>query len=95
MDRGSVVAALAALAQETRLAALTLLAKASPVGLAAGEIAKALGVPANTMSNHLSVLAREGIVTSRRESRSIRYHANLALVDELSDFLKHVRGDAD
>jgi ArsR family transcriptional regulator, arsenate/arsenite/antimonite-responsive transcriptional repressor len=87
MDSGSVVAALGALAQETRLAAFTLLAEALPEGVPAGEIARKLGVPPNTMSNHLSVLAREGIVIAQRESRVIRYRANLGIVEELSTFL--------
>jgi ArsR family transcriptional regulator len=46
-------------------------------GLAAGDIAKALSVPQNTMSSHLSILSRAGLVTAQRFSRSIVYRADL------------------
>ena len=60
MDSEQAILALAALAQSTRLDVFRLLAKHEPEGLAAGDIAKALGVPQNTMSSHLSVLSRAG-----------------------------------
>ena len=55
-----------------------LLAKHEPQGLAAGDIARALAVPQNTMSSHLSVLSRAGLVSAQRFSRSIVYRADLA-----------------
>jgi ArsR family transcriptional regulator len=78
MEIESVILALAALAQSTRLDVFRLLIKREPDGLAAGEIAKALAVPQNTMSAHLAVLSRSGLVTARRISRSIVYRADLA-----------------
>jgi ArsR family transcriptional regulator, arsenate/arsenite/antimonite-responsive transcriptional repressor len=78
METESAILALAALAQSTRLDVFRLLIKREPEGLAAGEIAKALAVPQNTMSAHLAVLSRAGLVTARRISRSIVYRADLA-----------------
>jgi ArsR family transcriptional regulator, arsenate/arsenite/antimonite-responsive transcriptional repressor len=78
METESTILALAALAQSTRLEVFRLLIKHEPEGLAAGEIAKALAVPQNTMSAHLAVLSRAGLVTARRISRSIVYRADLA-----------------
>jgi DNA-binding transcriptional ArsR family regulator len=87
METESTILALAALAQSTRLDAFRLLVKHEPEGLAAGEIAKALAVPQNTMSAHLSVLARAGLVTARRVSRSIVYRADLARFQVVMSFL--------
>jgi ArsR family transcriptional regulator, arsenate/arsenite/antimonite-responsive transcriptional repressor len=78
METESTILALAALAQSTRLEVFRLLIKHEPEGLAAGEIAKAVAVPQNTMSAHLAVLSRAGLVTARRISRSIVYRADLA-----------------
>lgn len=78
METEPAILALAALAQSTRLEVFRLLIKHEPEGLAAGEIAKSLAVPQNTMSAHLAVLARAGLVTTRRISRSIVYRADLA-----------------
>ena len=77
MESEEAVLALAALAQSTRLDVFRLLAKHEPEGLAAGDIAKALAVPQNTMSSHLGILSRAGLVTARRFSRSIVYRADL------------------
>lgn len=65
-----------ALAQPTRLDAFRLLLRYVPYGLAAGDIARLLAVPHNTMSTHLAQLERAGLVTSRREGRSIIYAAS-------------------
>ncbi|GED22330.1 ArsR/SmtB family transcription factor [Halomonas halmophila] len=71
-----------ALSQSTRLATFRLLVRYEPDGLPAGDIARELDVPHNTMSTHLGVLARAGLVTSRRQSRSVIYRANLAHMQE-------------
>src|SRR4029078_10584164 len=71
MESEAAIMALAALAQSTRLDVFRLLMKHEPDGLAAGDIAKALAVPQNTMSSHLSILSRAGLVTAQRFSRSI------------------------
>ena len=81
------VASFAALSQETRLEAFRLLVRHEPDGLAAGEIARQLSVPHNTMSAHLAVLLRAGWVSSRRQSRSIIYRANLAHMNDTVQFL--------
>lgn len=77
MDNDVAVAALGALAQRTRLDAFRLLVRREPDGMAAGDIARALDVPQNTLSAHLAVLARAGLVHAQRHSRSIVYRADL------------------
>jgi ArsR family transcriptional regulator, arsenate/arsenite/antimonite-responsive transcriptional repressor len=77
MESDRAILALAALAQPTRLDVFRLLVKHEPGGLAAGDIAKSLAVPQNTMSSHLAILSRAGLVTARRFSRSIVYRADL------------------
>jgi DNA-binding transcriptional ArsR family regulator len=92
MESTNAIAALAALAQETRLSIFRALVRAhSPKdgegGLAAGEIAEALDVPPATLSFHLKELAHAGLVTSRRDGRSIVYKADLSAMSDLTDFL--------
>jgi ArsR family transcriptional regulator, arsenate/arsenite/antimonite-responsive transcriptional repressor len=87
MEQEQAILAFAALAQSTRLGVFRLLVKHEPEGLAAGEIAKALAVPQNTMSAHLAVLARAGVVISERRSRSIIYRADLATLQKLTSFM--------
>ncbi|MGO4403361.1 ArsR/SmtB family transcription factor [Bosea sp. RAF48] len=77
MESKQIVLALAALAQSTRLDVFRLLVTAEPEGLPAGEVARQLDVPHNTMSSHLSILSRAGLVRSERFSRSIVYRADL------------------
>ena len=77
MDASAVVEALAALAQVTRLETFRLLVKHEPDGLPAGEIARLLGVPQNTMSAHLAILTRAGLARSERQGRSVIYRAGL------------------
>jgi ArsR family transcriptional regulator, arsenate/arsenite/antimonite-responsive transcriptional repressor len=78
MDNESTIAALAALAQGTRLDVFRLLVTHEPDGLPAGELARRLATPHNTMSAHLAVLSRAGLVRGERHSRSIVYRADLA-----------------
>lgn len=87
MESISAIAALAALAQTTRLEAFRLLVKSEPEGIAAGELARLLDVPQNTMSAHLATLTRAGIVKSARQSRSIIYRADLEGFRALTLFL--------
>ena len=87
MESEKIILALAALAQTTRLEAFRLLVKHEPDGLPAGEIASALGVPHNTMSSHLAVLARARLISSRKEGRSVIYAVNLEGTRELLSFL--------
>lgn len=87
MESESAIPALAALAQSTRLDAFRLLVRHEPHGLPAGEVSDQLAIPANTMSAHLGVLARAGLITSQRRSRSIIYRADLDRLRELILFL--------
>lgn len=77
MDEKQTIAALAALAQSTRLQTFKLLVNREPDGVPAGELARLVGVPQNTMSAHLSTLAQAGLVMGERQSRSILYRADL------------------
>ncbi|WP_180900147.1 ArsR/SmtB family transcription factor [Martelella soudanensis] len=77
MDETQTITALAALAQSTRLQTFRLLVESEPDGIAAGELARRLDVPQNTMSAHLSTLTRAGIVVGERQGRSIIYRAEL------------------
>src|SRR5438445_6138173 len=87
MESEAVILALAALAQPTRLDVFRLLVKHEPDGLAAGEIAKSLAVPQNTMSSHLAILSRAGLVTAQRFSRSIVYRADLGAFHSVMLFM--------
>jgi DNA-binding transcriptional ArsR family regulator len=87
MEDTKAVLALAALAQSTRLEAFRTLVRHEPDGLAAGDLARHLEVPQNTLSAHLSILTRAGLVTSERRSRSIVYRANLAEFQKVALFL--------
>ena len=87
MESEDAIHALAALAQPTRLDVFRLLTKHEPRGLAAGDIAKTLAVPQNTMSSHLSILSRAGLVTAQRFSRSIIYRADLARFQDVVLFM--------
>ncbi len=87
MEINDAITSFAALSQETRLGAFRLLVHHEPAGLPAGEIARQLNVPHNTMSAHLAVLTRAGWINSRRRSRSIIYRANLDHVKETIQFL--------
>ena len=78
---------MAALAQGTRLDVFRLLVHNEPPGRAAGDIARQLGVPHDTMSAHLGILARASLVRAERQSRSIIYRANMAGLRELTLFL--------
>lgn len=87
MDQSHAVAALAALAQETRLAVFRLLVRAGPEGMIAGAIAEHTGIPGSTMSHHLATLERADLVVSRRASRQIHYTANFDGMRGLLGFL--------
>ena len=75
MDSSTTIRALAALAQETRLALFRLLVEQGPAGLTPGRIAAVLDVPPATLSFHLKELAIAGLVTQERSSRNIIYRA--------------------
>ena len=87
MESEAAILALAALAHPTRLATFRLLVRFEPDGAPAGEIARSLAVPANTMSAHLGVLSRAGLLSSERRSRSVVYRADLERLRGLLLFL--------
>jgi len=87
MQSDRVIRALSALAQEHRLAAFRLLVQAGEQGVAAGALAEKLDVPPSSMSFHLAQLANAGLVTQRRESRSIIYSADYAAMNGLMGYL--------
>jgi ArsR family transcriptional regulator len=87
MESGTAARSLAALGHEGRLLAFRLLVEAGPDGLAAGEIARRTGAVQNTSSSNLNVLAGAGLVTSRREGRSIIYAVAHARLGELLEYL--------
>jgi len=87
MESEVAILALAALAQPTRLEAFRLLVRHEPDGLPAGDIARALAVPQNTMSAHLNILSRAGLVSSQRQSRVVTYRVEMETLRELVLFL--------
>jgi ArsR family transcriptional regulator len=87
MESEQAILALAALAQSTRMDVFRLLTRHEPEGLAAGDIAKALAVPQNTMSSHLAILSRARLVSAQRYSRSIVYRADLAHFQQVVLFM--------
>ncbi len=87
MKKSTVIGALGALAQETRLDLFRLLVQKGPPGLAAGDIGERLGLPSPTLSFHLNQLRFAGLITSRRESRSIIYSANFKAMNGLLAYL--------
>ena len=87
MKSAQAISALSALAQEHRLALFRLLVQAGPGGMPAGKIAEALGVPNSSLSHHLAQLHEAGLVSQRREGRSLIYAADYAAMDRLVGFL--------
>jgi ArsR family transcriptional regulator len=87
MKSDQVIAALAALAQESRLSLFRLLVKRGPEGYTPGEIIERLDIPAPTLSFHLKTLSAAGLVDVRRESRFLFYRANFEKMSGLVDFL--------
>ena len=87
MESTNAIDVLAALAQPTRLQAFRLVMQHEPHGLPAGEVARLLDVPQNTMSTHLAILARAGLISAERQSRSIIYRAEIDTVRQIASFL--------
>jgi DNA-binding transcriptional ArsR family regulator len=87
MQTNEVIAALAALAQDTRLAVFRLLVQAGPAGMAATKISEQVGIPASSLSFHLKEMFHADLVTSRQESRFVIYSANFETMSALIGFL--------
>lgn len=88
MELFEALEAFASLSQETRLRAFKVLIEYGRDGLIPGRIASVLKIPNNTLSFHLSHMADSGLVTSKKEGRSITYFANTDLIEELIEFLQ-------
>ncbi|MGB8685698.1 MAG: metalloregulator ArsR/SmtB family transcription factor [Candidatus Binatus sp.] len=97
MKKGKATAALAALAHESRLDVFRMLVQSGPDGMPAGEIGVRLRVPSPTLSFHLNHLKHAGLVTCRRDSRSIIYSADYKAMNDLLSYLTEncCRGDAE
>ncbi len=87
MEKSGAVAALAALAQDNRLDVFRLLVEAGPEGLAAGRVAEELDLAPNTLTFHFDRLRVAGLVTVRREGRSMIYTARYDVMNELLTYL--------
>lgn len=87
MEKTDAVAALAALAQDSRLDVFRLLVQAGPAGMPAGEIANSLKLPPNTLTFHFDRLRGAGLVTVRRDGRSMIYAARFEAMNALLAFL--------
>lgn len=87
MEKIDAVTALAALAQENRLDVFRLLVQAGPDGLPAGGVATSLGLAPNTLTFHFDRLRQAGLVTVRRDGRSMIYAARFEVMNDLLGFL--------
>jgi DNA-binding transcriptional ArsR family regulator len=87
MEINTATRALGALSQETRLETFRLLVRAGIEGMAAGDIARVMDIPHNTMSSHLSILANANLIESRRDGRSIIYSVDFDGTRDLLSFL--------
>jgi len=87
METKAVVAALAALAQDSRLAVFRALVQAGPAGLAAGRIGELTGIPPSSLSFHLNELSHADMVSSQQAGRFVIYTANFATMNALLGFL--------
>jgi DNA-binding transcriptional ArsR family regulator len=87
MESNDALACLAALAQEHRLNLFRLLVQAGDAGMAVGELAAATGLAGATLTNHLHILRRAGMVSDERQGRVIRCRADYARMNALLDYL--------
>jgi DNA-binding transcriptional ArsR family regulator len=87
MENTDAIDVFTALAQATRLEAFRLIMAHEPHGLPAGEVARRLEVPQNTMSSHLAILTRAGLISFERQSRSIVYRAEIDRMRAIASFL--------
>lgn len=87
MDLKQAAQGYSALSTDVRLSILKLLAKAGTDGMASGEIARKLNVPANSLSQQLSVLSAAGLVTQEREGRNVFYALDPKGIRKLVKFI--------
>ena len=87
MEQEAAIQAFAALAQESRMEIYRLLVREEPSGLQVGEISRQLNIVPSTLSGHLAVLKRAGLLKSTRHQREIHYAANLQAMGDLVRFM--------
>jgi ArsR family transcriptional regulator len=87
METKNVISALAALAQESRLAVFRLLVRIGPEGLAASKISEQLAIPPSSLSFHLKELTNAGLIVPSQEGRFIIYATNFQTMNQLMAFL--------
>lgn len=87
MDEANAIDIFAALAQPTRLSVFRLLVRAGPAGLPALEVSRQLGTVPSTLSGHLAILKRAGVLSATRHQREIHYAANFNAVNDIVQFL--------
>ncbi len=87
MEMKTAIAALSALAHQGRLSIFRMLVQAGREGIAAGEIARRLEIPPNTLSSSLTILSGAGLIGSRREGRSVIYSAQYEAMTGLLEYL--------
>ena len=88
MDISKAITSFSALSQETRLKVFKTLVEYGETGAAAGVLSKRLGTVQNTLSFHLSYLSHAGLISSRKEGRSVIYKANYKVMEDLIDYLQ-------
>jgi ArsR family transcriptional regulator len=88
MEMNEVAETFSSLSQETRLKVFKLLLEYGGGGIVPTKIAEELEIPANTLSFHLSHMSRAGLVTSKKDGRSITYFANTDLIEDLIGYLR-------
>lgn len=88
MEMYEATEAFSSLSQETRLKVFKLLIEYGRDGTIPGTLAEELGIPANTLSFHLSHMSKAGLVSSKRNGRSISYFANTELIEKLIGYLR-------
>jgi DNA-binding transcriptional ArsR family regulator len=87
MKTKTIIAALSALAQESRLAVFRLLVQAGPEGMSASQIGEKVGISPSSLSFHLKEMTHANLVTSRQEGRFVIYSANFKTMNSLIEFL--------
>jgi len=87
MDQSTAIEAFAALAQDSRMSIYRMLVREEPRGIPVGEISRQLGIVPSTLSGHLAVLRRAGLLKSVRHQREIHYTANIAVMNDLVSFM--------
>ncbi|MCP4073465.1 MAG: winged helix-turn-helix transcriptional regulator [Hyphomicrobiales bacterium] len=87
MDQDNAIEAFAALAQDSRMAIYRMLVCETPKGVPVGEISRQLNIVPSTLSGHLAILKRAGLLKSTRHQREIHYAANLNAMGELVSFM--------